>query len=501
MDGMQRPNLPRYLREIQIEVEKHAHAAGLDFFPVLFEILTYDEMNMVAAYGGFPTRYPHWRHGMEYQRLSKGYTYGLHKIYEMVINNNPCYAYLLEGNSTLEHKLVMAHVLAHCDFFKNNAWFAPTDRKMMDEVANHATQVQRAIERYGQETVEAFLDSCLSVENLTDPSVPFGPRPVRKGRDATAAEERPQEEELARLPAKRYMDSFINPKEYLERQRRTREEKTAQVRRFPPEPRRDVMGFLLEHAPLERWQQSLLSIVRDEAYYFMPQGQTKIMNEGWATYWHSVLMTTKLINASEVVDYADHASMVLATSGNRLNPYKLGVELFRDIEERWDSGRFGKEWEDCERAEDRRCWDRKTGLGREKIFQVRRTHSDLTFLDEFLTLDFCIEHNLFSFGYNAKRKRWEVLSREFSEIKTALLTQLTNFGQPIIHVEDGNFGNTGELLLVHRHEGLDLDPDWGGETLAALARLWTRPANVITEREGRKVRLRHDGNELRTIEM
>jgi len=494
---MQRPVLPRYLREIQAEVEGHARALGLDFFPVLFEILSYEEMNMVAAYGGFPTRYPHWRFGMEYQRLSKGYSYGLHKIYEMVINNNPCYAYLLEGNSTLEHKLVMAHVLAHCDFFKNNSWFAHTNRKMMDEMANHATQVQRAVDRYGVETVESFVDSCLSVENLYDPNFPFAPRPVRPSEPP----EGPKAEEVPRLPAKSYMDSFINPREYLEQQRQAMVEKSTQAKRFPVSPQRDVLLFLLENAPLERWQQNLLSLVRDEGYYFLPQGQTKIMNEGWATYWHSELMTKRLIKASEVIDYADHASMVLATSGNRLNPYKLGFELFRDIEERWNTGRFGKEWEECEKLEDRRCWDRKTNLGREKIFAVRRTHNDLTFLDEFLTLDFCIEHNLFSFGFNAKRKRWEVLSREFAEVKAALLTQLTNSGHPIIVVEDGNFENTGELLLVHRHEGLDLDPDWGAETLAAVARLWSRPANVVTEREGKKVRLRHDGQELRTIEL
>jgi stage V sporulation protein R len=296
------------------------------------------------------------------------------------------------------------------------------------------------------------------------------------------------------------MDAFINPREYLERQRQTMKDKAAQAKRFPSEPRRDVMLFILEHAPLERWQQNLLSIIRDEAYYFLPQGQTKIMNEGWATYWHSEIMTKKCLKASEVIDYADHASMVLATSGYRLNPYKLGLELFRNIEERWDHGRFGKEWEECQRMEDRRCWDRKTGLGRSRIFQVRATYNDLTFLDEFLTLDFCVEHDLFAFGFNAKRKRWEVLSREFAEVKQALLQQLTNAGHPIVLVEDGNFENKGELLLVHRHEGLDLDPSWTTETLANIARLWSRPANVLTEREGKKVRIRHDGAEARTVD-
>ncbi|MDI7266645.1 MAG: SpoVR family protein [Myxococcota bacterium] len=489
-----RPSLPRYLREIQTEVEGCARALGLEFFPVIFEILTYEEMNMVAAYGGFPTRYPHWRFGMEYQRFSKGYAYGLHRIYEMVINNNPCYAYLLEGNSTLEHKIVMAHVLAHCDFFKRNRWFAPTSRKMMDEMANHATQIARAIDRYGQDQVERFLDACLSVENLIDPSFPFQP----SARRAEAEPEEPAAKEVPRLPAKPYMESFINPPEYLERQRVRGEEDRARSKRFPEEPSRDVMLFVLDNAPLERWEQNVLSIVRDEAYYFFPQGQTKIMNEGWATYWHSEIMTKKALKASEVIDYADHASMVLATAGGRLNPYKLGLEMFRDIEERWNTGRFGKEWEDCDDMDRRRTWFRPTGLGREKIFQVRTVYNDVTFLDEFLTLEFCVEHDLFSFGYNAKRKRWEVLSREFADVKRALLQQITNSGNPEIHVADGNFENRGELLLEHRHDGLDLDQRWADETLGNLALLWRRPVHVLTQREGANVRISHDGKEART---
>src|SRR5580693_8654810 len=107
--------LPRYLRTEKERIEKIARGYGLDFFPTIFEILTYDQMNEVAAYGGFPSRYPHWRFGMEYEQLSKSY--------EMVINNNPSYAYLLEGNSLVDQKMVMGHVLGHVDFFKNNFCF------------------------------------------------------------------------------------------------------------------------------------------------------------------------------------------------------------------------------------------------------------------------------------------------------------------------------------------------------------------------------------------
>src|SRR6266481_1951591 len=147
-------DLPADLRELQLETEEH--------------VRDYDELSEIAALGGFPTRYPHWRFGMEYQQLSKGYRYGLQKIYEMVINNDPCYAYLLRCNQWADQKLVMAHVYGHNDFFQNNHYFSHTNRKMMDETANHGNRIRSYMERHGEEAVENFIDSCLSLENLID---------------------------------------------------------------------------------------------------------------------------------------------------------------------------------------------------------------------------------------------------------------------------------------------------------------------------------------------
>jgi len=140
-------SFPRELEEHRRAIEARAREEGLDFYDTIFEMVDFDQMNQIAAYGGFPTRYPHWRFGMDYERLRKQHSYGLSRIYEMVINNDPCYAYLLTDNALVDQKTVMAHVYAHCDFFKNNRWFAHTNRKMMDEMANHATRVWRHIER------------------------------------------------------------------------------------------------------------------------------------------------------------------------------------------------------------------------------------------------------------------------------------------------------------------------------------------------------------------
>jgi stage V sporulation protein R len=483
--------LPAHLHDIKKQVEAHARAYGLDFYDVVFEVLGFDEISMVAAYGGFPNRYPHWRFGMEYERLAKGYEYGLSKIYEMVVNNDPSYAYLLESNADVDQKLVMAHVFGHVDFFKNNFMYRHTNRKMMDQMANHATRVRRYQDRLGVEKVEDLIDRCLSLENLIDYQSPY----VKRRPEPNGDEE--PERPVARgfRTEREYMEEYINPPELIAEQQRRLDEEVARGKSVPERPERDVLLFLLEHAPLERWEHDILSIVREEAYYFAPQGQTKIMNEGWATYWHSKIMTEKVLDASEIIDYADHHSGTLATQPGQLNPYKLGIELWRDIEERWNKGRFGKEYDECDSFKARREWDRKSGLGRQKIFEVRRHYNDVTFIDEFLTAEFCLDQKLFTFGFSDKRQRREIVEREFRKVKDKLLHMLTNFGQPIIAVVDGNHDNRGELLLVHEHDGIDLKIDDARDTLRNVQSLWRRPANLITRVDGRGVQLRFDGKD------
>jgi len=884
--------LPPHLSDIQREIEGYAKAFGLDFYETIFEVLGYDEINMVAAYGGFPNRYPHWRFGMEYEQLSKGYEYGLSKIYEMVINNNPSYAYLLESNMDVDQKLVMAHVYGHVDFFKNNFSFQHTNRKMMDEMANHATRLRRIIDRVGIEPVETFIDRCLSLENLINQHAPHFPA---KSRDEVVE----QPIEVRGFKTNReYMAQFINPKEFLDEQRKKLEDERAQKKKFPEKPERDVLAFLIENAPLERWEADVLAVIREEAYYFAPQAQTKIANEGWAcigkdsriftsrgllrieevvaglsdevsdgecprrvydrniirdhptvslqtrrglkltgsnnhrimsddgswvrldslsvggrvrisggadlwpqervsirwqpprrmtqhdiavragvshstvsrvlsgggtrknpervavavalyrsaenvalqdllpakreqiavpdevtpdlgaflgylvgdghisrvkhhlglttadveciehftslvhqlfglrcvvkwddgryrvlahsenasdflvealglthgpsarqkqvpeavlrspkevvapflrayfdcdgyagkqgvilstssqtmgeqvqllllnfgilsrrrpqqdgcwhvqilgasaakfleeigfglsrkqqgltdyvhqrkwfkaekwedeiveithgradvydisveethryaacgfinhnSYWHSTIMTTRALKDSEIIDYADHHSGTMGTRPGAINPYKLGIELWRHVEERWNKGRFGKEYDECDDLRARRAWDKKLGLGRQKIFEVRKHYNDVTFIDEFLTADFAVEQKLFVYGFNEKANRWEILDREFQKVKRKLLQQLTNFGQPIIEVIDGNFENRGELLLAHRHDGVDLRIDYAKDTLTNLQAMWRRPVGIVTRVDGKGVLMRYDGRD------
>jgi stage V sporulation protein R len=488
-------NLPTNLRSLQEEIEGFAREYGLEFFEQVFEVLDADDLNEVAAYGGFPNRYPHWSFGMSYEELRKGYDYGLSKIYEMVINNDPCYAYLMRCNHVVDQKLVMAHVYGHNDFFKNNCYFGHTNRKMMDEMANHAALIRFYAEKHGEDEVEAFLDKCMSIDDLID----VHSVAIRRREEANRYDFMPEKEEpvsLTRFKSKGYMDEYVNPREALKAEEEERKKfKEQSAKNFPEDPQKDVLLFLMDHAPLKGWQRDILSIVRGEAYYFAPQGMTKVMNEGWASFWHSTIMTQKALHPSEVIDYADHHCGTMAPYRGRINPYKLGIELFRDIEYRWNTGRFGKEYEECDDLEKKRAWDRQLGLGKQKIFEVRRNHNDITFIDTFLTPEFCQENKYFSYLFNEQAGTYVIESREFQKIKQRLLFGLTNFGKPFIYVVDANYRNRGELLLRHEYNGIALRLDHSSDTLANLQHLWSRPVHLQTVVDDKPTLLSFDGTD------
>jgi stage V sporulation protein R len=490
-------NLPADLQALKDEIEGYARGYGLDFYETIFEVLDAEDLNEVAAYGGFPTRYPHWSFGMSFEQLKKGYDYGLSKIYEMVINNDPCYAYLMRCNHTLDQKLVMAHVYGHCDFFKNNAYFAHTNRKMMDDMANHGSRLRRYCEKYGEDEVETFIDRCMSIDDLID----VHSAAIRRRDEVSRYDFSPEKEEdeslkPTRFKSKEYMDDYINPRKVLKEEEEERKKlKEQMAKNFPERPEKDVLQFLIEQAPLKPWQRDVLEIIRDEAYYFAPQAQTKIINEGWASYWHSTIMTQKGLDPSELIDYADHHSGTMATHSARINPYKLGIELLRDIENRWNTGKFGKEYDDCDDLDKRRKWDKQLGLGRQKLFEVRRVHNDITFIDTFLTPEFCVQHKMFSYAFQEQMGQYVIESRDFEKIKQRLLFSLTNFGKPWIYVVDGNYHNRGELLLRHEYSGVDLRLDQAADTLANIQFIWSRPVHLQTVVDGKATLLSFDGLE------
>lgn len=479
---------------MQQETEQIAHDFGLDFPDVQFEVVDWNRMNQVLAYNGFPIRYPHWTFGMAYNRYRRGFDWRSFRVYELVINTDPCIAYLLASNELFAQKMVMLHVYGHAHFFKNNAWFKYTDRNMLNIMANHATLVRRFIDRYGLDKVEAFLDLLFSLDNLVD---------VHSVAICRRSEKERPDYSLSRLPAKRYMEGFINPPDKLKQQRdeiREKRDKESVPRDLPHQPEQDVLLFLLENAPLATWQQDLLDIVRQETYYFLPQGQTKILNEGFATFVHSRLMSEHACSADELIDYAKLHSGIVHASRGKLNPYRLGYQLLLDIEERWNRGMFGRDWENCTDLRERKEWDKGLGLGLKKVFEVVQVYNDIGFLDEFLTYEFAERQRLFTIDYYKPRNVYYISGREFDKIKRRLLFSKTNVGSPFIYVTHGNWKNRGELFLKHRYEGDALDEPFVQGTLRALYAIWKRPVHLKTvmhsfdeDSNGRVwVRYRHD---------
>jgi stage V sporulation protein R len=243
-----------------------------------------------------------------------------------------------------------------------------------------------------------------------------------------------------------------------------------------------------EVASLKRGREDVYDISVTETHRYAAAG---LINHN--SYWHSKIMTRHGLTDAELIDYADHHSGTMAMSPRRLNPYKIGIELFKDIEERWNKGQFGAEWEECDSHEARERWDRQLGLGRDKIFEVRRVHNDVTFIDTFLTEDFCRKHKLFMFAYNESSGNYEIASREFLQVKQQLLFNLTNHGRPFIRVTDGNYRNRGELYLVHDYQGIELKQDYAQDTLLNLQRLWGRPVHIETVVDDEATVLSYDG--------
>ena len=432
-------SLPPELRAQAAHIEAVARASGLDFPEVVFVLLDSRRVNGVAAYGGFPVRYPSWRFGMEFERLDKGYEYGLSKIYELVINNDPVYAYLVGSNTALEQKLVMAHVFAHADFFTHNCWFQATDRRMLDTMAAFSTRIRRYIDKLGREPVEQFLDRVLSIDNLIDPylSLRASLRPELSGAAPPGAggvgEDGPPRP--ARLPT------------------------------------HDVLGYVMEHARLEEWQRDMVRIVRGEAYYFQPQRMTKIANEGWASYWHSRLLTGGLLLPSEVVEFADRHSSATVQAPGQLNPYKLGIELYRHAAER-----------------------------ELDLFRLRRVHNDASLIDELFDEGFCARNELFLFGRNPRSGRTEVLDRDWRKVKERLLQDLSWGGLPQIELAGVDGEGGGRLALVHRHDGRDLQLAAAGDSLRNLSAVWGGPVELATLEEGQGRRLRCEDGEISVLE-
>ena len=266
--------------------------------------------------------------------------------------------------------------------------------------------------------------------------------------------------------------------------------------------RKALADYLAERRFLkkDRWEDEVVSIERGrgDVYDITVEATHRYAAAGFVnhnSFWHSTILTQKALHDSEVIDFADHHAGTLAMSPGRLNPYKIGIELFREIEERWNKGKFGRDFDECEDLEVKRRWDRKLGLGRQKIFEVRKIYNDVTFIDAFLDEEFCERLKLYTYGYDTRTGRHVVVDRDWRKVKARLLFSLTNMGQPIVQVTEANYGNRGELYLRHRYEGIPLDVEKARDTLRNLHRIWRRPVHIETADDEHGRLLTYDGTE------
>ena len=626
------------LEEPVREANELARKLGLEPYDVNYWIVDYDEMNELIAYGGFQNRYPHWRWGMGYDRQQKQGQFLGGKAFEIVNNDNPAHAFLQVSNSMADQKAVITHVEAHGDFFANNEWFAMFSRN--PDAAAMLSLHAETIGEYMQDTdidrseVERFIDHVLTLEDNIDQHQRYEPL-SDDGEQEPDVDYGDIRDELANLDLSDEVQRQVFDEQWLETQQREDETGT-----FPTEPQRDILAFLRRYGKrydedagkaveMTEWQKDVLEILRRESYYFAPQKVTKIMNEGWASYWESVMMAGEnFAGENEFITYADHMSKVLGSGG--LNPYSLGLQLWQFVENTenrrhvvekllcvegitWrnfhdtvdfsavldalepddlvasvdadrleaipadDSRIDGDAVEAAQRGEidietypwklftyeglaerhyslvqpanrgyiarisrgeleriSRYMFDHERygsveaaladvdfTVGWDRMREIRESHNDITFVDEFLTQEFVDEHNYFTYEYLQSSDDYRATSTDYEDVKKKLMLQLTNFGKPTIVVADGNYRNRNELLLEHRYNGVALDIPQARDTLERVFELWGRPVALRTiikvyddhdveiarrrdrepEPEEMGLELRFDGDEFEEVEL
>jgi stage V sporulation protein R len=443
------------LREVDERCRQIAAAElGFEAEEVVYHLVRPEEVYFAAA-NGLPARYSSARWGAQFESEYGRYRAGQGRIYELIFNTRPVHAYLMEGNSLVAQTLVIAHCLGHGYVFQTNRWLGAVDREIMPRVVSAAERIADYMGAYGRDRVEDFLDACHAI-----------------------AIHQPQAQLVRRAPTPQpeyrpgpYDELF--PEEVAAERHRLADEREALRRRFPREPEQDLLGFIERHARgLEDWQRDVMSIVRSEQSYFLPQLRTKLLNEGAAVLCHQEVCQRLFLPADQYWEYEQLNASVVQPQPGQVNPYHVGVELLREIM------RIATEPDEEERERWRWAGDADP---LERVRAVLRDYDDEALLREFLTPKVCERCRLYAFERTAKHpQRIRVSSRESETIRELLVGQHSTFGIPAIEIVDADFRGRGELLLEHRHDGIGLDPEYARGTLTEIATLWGKACTVRT---------------------
>ncbi len=417
-----------------------AKAEGLDYYPQEFEICNYEDMICYEAYVGMPSHYPHWSYGKAYERKKTFYRYNLQGLaYEMVINSNPCIAYLMKDNTLLLQILTIAHVYGHNDFFKNNRLFVEGTKAhyAIEMFKNHGNRIRSYIEdpTIGYEKVERILDAAHGLRYNTTRFIGLKKLSHKEKREG--------------LLKKYYDDTkFVSPLD------EKKEVTFPDLNKLPLEPTDDLMGFLIEHSSLKDWEKDIILIVKEETQYFIPQIETKIMNEGWASYWHYKILNKLQLPQSLHMEFLNRHNQVIRPFYGNINPYFMGFKIFEDIEKRY---------------------------GKEKIFEVRKLERDQSFIRKYLTHELTKELNIFR--YNKKGNDYvidEIGDKDgWRKIRDTLANAIGVSSMPYIKVEEV-IPKDNSLILSHEYDGRELDMNYAYETLKYISNLWDGKVSLRT---------------------
>ncbi len=494
----------QHTKEIMEGCKKRAKKTGLVFEDETLEyVVTNRDLLALSPKMMIPTLYDYWVHDVEVLKEKGKYELYPGNPYETVINTRPAISFYNDNNPDWLNVMIFYHVIAHIDFFQNNLYFRHT---WDDDFAGQALSDKRMIACLRSEKgrwVDYVIEFARGIDNL----VGYYDELTRLSRPPVT-------------PAKRldyYFDVFlqsvkkVTPTLYLKEIERYNECNKTQgkmgeqsfflevAKKYPEfeavykkssenktERRTDLMQFLMENSDFlqkgkNKWMKTVMHVVRKTSMFFQPQIRTKIMNEGWASYWHETLfLQDDRINGHEV-EFARVNSGVTSQPRVGLNPYALGMRLFYYLEEMADKGRFSIEFQRLTDADVRKRFDRKTGQGRDFIFKVRENFCDFTFVNSFVDQDFVKRHKLFVTGKRLNKSKlvWEyyVKSRKLDDYRQMLLESL--YHPPRIEI-DLEKSENGTLYLIHNFEGRPLVEEFIANTMMGIEYLWGGPIKLET---------------------
>lgn len=474
------------LEEIEIRVREIAEENGLITTDILFELVSPSRMIEAMAYN-FPTNFSHWSHGRDYDRQRTIYDHtGAGIPYEVVWNFDNPRAFLVDTHPFALNVTTMCHVYGHVDFFLGNSLLKHglSFSDIASEARSSAIRFEKYKAKYGEEKVEKIIDSGMSIQWLQNPDPYF--------------EEVPEEEirrRLIELERGKLRDDKSVKSEFSKRltsEEITKIETHLKNLKYktPPIPEYDVLKYIIEHSPkpLRDWEKDVLNVIRNQARYLAPQIRTKLLNEGWATYWHTRIMR-QLFKEGFLTDkehgiYDEFHSKLLTKNKKALNWYSVGLALYEYVEDRWNKGQFGIEYEDNKDIRKRLTWDTGAMAGRDKLFEIRTSFTDRMGIEEFFTDEFIHQEELYIWEEVANPLDgiiYYIVSEKKPEvIREILKRRHTLYNMPLINVFDGNYKKANELYLLHEFTGFELNPRFENGALENIYRIWGRPVHLET---------------------